>query len=113
MAEGIACAEAHYTCGECFEAYVKSEIEKPVGEVRKRDPEGRCLCPRNTASAGADRCVARPFADKDVAARLTHDTFERYLRSRAAIRETAVAEEMRAEMERRVDVEKRRADAAA
>ena len=112
-AEGISCAEAHYTCGECFESYVKSEIEKPVGEVRKRDPEGRCLCPRNTASAGADRCVARPFADKDVAARLTHDTFERYLRSRAAIRETAVADEMRAEMERRVDVEKRRAEAAA
>ena len=101
-AEGISCPAAHYTCGECFESYVKSEIEKPVGEVKKRDPEGRCLCPRNTASAGSDRCVAKPFADKDVAARLTHETFERYLRSRAAIREAAVAEEMRVEMEARV-----------
>ena len=84
-----------------------------MGEVKKRDPEGRCLCPRNTASAGPDRCVAKPFADKDVAARLTHETFERYLRSRAAIREAAVAEEMRVEMEARVATEKRRAEALA
>ena len=112
-AEGISCPAAHYTCGECFESYVKNEIEKPVGEVKKRDPEGRCLCPRNTASAGPDRCVAKPFADKDVAARLTHETFERYLRSRAAIREAAVAEGMRVEMEARVAAEKRRAEALA
>ena len=81
-----------------------------MGEIRKREPEGRCLCPKNTASAGVDRCVARPFADKDVATRLTHETFERYLRARAGIRETAVAEEMRVEMERRVAEEKKRAE---
>ena len=80
-----------------------------MGEIRKRDPEGRCLCPKNTASAGRDRCVAVPFADKDVAARLTHETFERFLRARGAIRETAIGEEMRAEMERRVAEEKKRA----
>ena len=109
-AEGISCAEAHFTCVECFESYVKSEVEKPVGEIRKRDPEGRCLCPKNTASAGRDRCVAVPFADKDVATRLTHETFERFLRARGAIRETAIGEEMRAEMERRVAEEKKRAE---
>ena len=105
----MCCGEGHYTCGDCFEMYVKSEIEKPVGEIKKRDPEGRCLCPRNTASGGSDRCTAAPLSDKDVAANLSHTTFEGYLRSRAGIREAKVADAMRKEMEERILLEKKRA----
>ena len=112
ISDGILCGDDHYTCDTCFESYVRSEVEKPVGEIKKRDPEGRCLCPKNTKSGGNDRCKAPPLPDKDVAANLTYETFESYLRSRSNIKEAAVAEEMRMEMERRIELERKRAQDA-
>ena len=70
-------------------------------------------CPSNTpALAAADRCGAPPFADKDIAAVVSHGTFEAYLKIREKMREETLAEEMRAEMERRIALERERASAA-
>ncbi|EEH55031.1 uncharacterized protein MICPUCDRAFT_68871 [Micromonas pusilla CCMP1545] len=112
VCDGILCAETHYTCGECFEAYVMSESGKSLGELKKR--EGRILCPFNTdAMKGADRCNATCFADKDIAKNVSNDAFAAYLRAREKIREEAMAEEMRKEMEQRVELERQRAGNAA
>ena len=90
VCDGILCAETHYTCGECFEAYVMSESGKSLGELKKR--EGRILCPFNTdAMKGADRCNATCFADKDIAKNVSNDAFAAYLRAREKIREEAMA----------------------
>ena len=108
----MCCAERHYTCGDCFEAYVKSEAGKPLGELKKR--EGRVVCPSNTdAMKGADRCNAPPFADKDIASNVSDEAFEAYLRAREKMKEETMAEEMRTEMERRVELERERAAAGA
>ena len=86
MSDGICCGEAHYTCSECFEAYVQSEAGKSLGELKKR--EGREVCPANTdAKKGADRCHAPHFADKDIASNVSHEAFEAYLRARDKMRE--------------------------
>ena len=112
VAQGVCCAERHYTCGDCFEAYVKSEAGKPLGELKKR--EGRVVCPSNTdAMKGADRCNAPPFADKDIASNVSDEAFEAYLRAREKMKEETMAEEMRTEMERRVELERERAAAGA
>ena len=90
MCDGILCAETHYTCGECFEAYVMSESGKSLGELKKR--EGRILCPFNTdAMKGADRCNATCFADKDIAKNVSNDAFAAYLRALEKMREEAMA----------------------
>ena len=112
VAQGVCCAERHYTCGDCFEAYVRSEAGKPLGELKKRD--GRVVCPSNTdAMKGADRCHAPPFADKDIASNVSDEAFEAYLRAREKLKEETMAEEMRTEMERRVELERERAAAGA
>ena len=86
MNEGICCSQAHYTCSECFEAYVQSESGKSLGELKKR--EGRVVCPANTdAMKGDARCHAPHFADKDIASAVSHDTFEAYLNAKAKMRE--------------------------
>ena len=112
VAQGVCCAERHYTCGDCFEAYVRSEAGKPLGELKKRD--GRVVCPSNTdAMKGVDRCHAPPFADKDIASNVSDEAFEAYLRAREKLKEETMAEEMRTEMERRVELERERAAAGA
>ena len=84
--EGICCPSAHYTCAECFEAYVRSESGKSLGELKKRD--GRVVCPANTdAMKGDDRCHAPPFSDKDIASKVSDEAFTMYLNARDKMRE--------------------------
>ena len=94
----MCCPHAHYTCADCFDAHVRNEAGKDLALLAKCD--GRILCPRNTAAnTDADRCDAPHFPDKDIAAAVSHDTFEAYLDARSKLRERLVAEEMEAQME--------------
>eukprot|EP00227_Mantoniella_beaufortii_P011902 CAMPEP_0197585290 /NCGR_PEP_ID=MMETSP1326-20131121/7628_1 /TAXON_ID=1155430 /ORGANISM="Genus nov. species nov., Strain RCC2288" /LENGTH=297 /DNA_ID=CAMNT_0043149767 /DNA_START=318 /DNA_END=1208 /DNA_ORIENTATION=- len=112
VTRGICCGSGHLTCADCFEAYVKSEAGKSLGELKKR--EGRVCCPANTdAMKGPDRCTAPHFADKDIASNVSHEAFEAYLRARDKMKEEVMHEEMRGEMERRVNLERERAAAGA
>ena len=89
MSEGICCPRTHYTCADCFDAHVRNEAGKDLALLAKTD--GRILCPRNTAAnTAADRCDAAHFADKDIAAQVTHETFELYLDARSKLKEKAV-----------------------
>ena len=67
-----------HTCGDCFEAYVRSEAGKPLGELRKRRP-GVCD-PSNTDAMKVVLTVATrlPFADKDIASNVSDEAFEAY-----------------------------------
>ena len=108
MTEGVCCPHAHYTCADCFDAHVRNEAGKDLALLAKCD--GRILCPRNTAAnTDADRCDAPHFPDKDIAAAVSHDTFEAYLDARSKLRERLVAEEMEAQMEARLRLERERA----
>ena len=104
----MCCPHAHYTCAECFDAHVRNEAGKDLALLAKCD--GRILCPRNTAAnTDADRCDAPHFPDKDIAAAVSNDTFEAYLDARSKLRERQVAEEMEAQMEARLQLERERA----
>ena len=104
----MCCPHAHYTCADCFDAHVRNEAGKDLALLAKCD--GRILCPRNTAAnTDADRCDAPHFPDKDIAAAVSHDTFEAYLDARSKLRERLVAEEMEAQMEARLRLERERA----
>ena len=108
MSEGICCPRTHYTCADCFDAHVRNEAGKDLALLAKTD--GRILCPRNTAAnTAADRCDAAHFADKDIAAQVTHETFELYLDARSKLKEKAVAAEMEAQMNERLERERARA----
>ena len=104
----MCCPHAHYTCADCFDAHVRNEAGKDLALLAKCD--GRILCPRNTAAnTDADRCDAPHFPDKDIAAAVSNDTFEAYLDARSKLRERQVAEEMEAQMEARLQLERERA----
>jgi formate-dependent nitrite reductase cytochrome c552 subunit len=108
VSEGICCPRTHYTCADCFDAHVRNEAGKDLALLAKTD--GRILCPRNTAAnTAADRCDAAHFADKDIAAQVTHETFELYLDARSKLKEKAVAAEMEAQMNERLERERARA----
>ena len=89
---GITCAANHATCDDCLEQYVVNKVtdlSKQAGLAAEAETaalardEGRlaalgggCFCPLH----GQGGCeAARPFPDRDIAAHVSADGFEKYV----------------------------------
>ena len=89
---GITCAANHATCDDCLEKYVVNKVtdlSKQAGLATEAETaasarnEGRlvalgggCFCPLH----GQGGCeAARPFPDRDIAAHVSADSFEKYV----------------------------------
>ena len=94
----IMCAANHATCDECFEQYLLNKVEdlsKLSGLAAEAETaasardEGRlaalgggCFCPLH----GQGGCeAAHPFPDRDIAAHVTAEAFEKYVQGKTLL----------------------------
>ena len=94
----ITCAANHATCDECFEQYLLNKVEdlsKLSGLAAEAETaasardEGRlaalgggCFCPLH----GQGGCeAAHPFPDRDIAAHVTAEAFEKYVQGKTLL----------------------------
>jgi hypothetical protein len=87
----------HFLCRGCFDNHVTAEASKPGFD-------GHVYCPYRPAAAGG--CASAPYPGAVIARHATPVAFDAVTRSRAALREREISENMQREFDARLDAEK-------
>ena len=105
-AQGVLCAnpreqQRHFLCEPCLDAYVCSESEAELGELRKR--AARVLCPM--AKGGSNSAGCGCYGDLELARALPKKVFELYLASRTRLAEQDLAARIEKEQQAKLRTE--------
>jgi len=87
----------HFLCRECFDAHVIEEVSKP-------EFKGEVYCPCRPAPAGG--CTSAAYPGAVIARHATPAAFDALARSRVALREREISEQMQREFDERLEAEK-------
>jgi len=82
------CERAHALCEKCFRAHVATESAKDLGELMTR--RGEVFCVRRSDAFGKEKCDAKCFGARMVAAMCDEETFGAYEKAKDYVKEQAL-----------------------